>query len=392
MKTVIFKSIALMASLTIFCQCQTKQKGSHAKIVEVNGHKVIDCNIGEVTDTLDLQLSDLVKKCEMIPLETNESSLFESVYHIGISDNYIAIHSRGQMPIKLFDRKGKFIRNIGSIGKGPGEFSSLYGMQLDEPNNRVYLTPFANAKELIVYSLDNRNLPAIPLVYKQTKCQAYVENDVVTVLSMPFKLGDIEPIPVAYQQTTAGKLLKELKAPDQLLINPKNAEGQFVGFNSEISSNHNAGAHDLYIMSYGSETPDTLYHYNTEQNTLIPKYFASFSGEKQASWSHEWRSHYWTIVYGKKYKGAKVIVDKKTLKSDFFKLKNDFYGGIEMKKIYLSNNGMFVAGISPLELLAEFDKALKNDELSSKDRAKIESLKKSLNENDNEVLFVGEMF
>ena len=84
MKIVIFKSIVLIASIAILCQCQTKQKGSHAKIVEVNGNEVIDCNISEVTDTIDLQLSEIIKKCEVIPLETNESSLFESVYHIGI--------------------------------------------------------------------------------------------------------------------------------------------------------------------------------------------------------------------------------------------------------------------------------------------------------------------
>ncbi len=381
MKSIILKSVTLIASLAIFCQCQTKQKGSHAKIVEVNGHKVIDCNIGEVTDTLDFLLSYIVKKCEMIPLETNESSLFESGYHIGISDNYIAIHSRGQMPIKLFDRKGKFIRDIGSIGKGPGEFSSLYGMQLDEKANRIYLTPFANAKEIIAYNLEGENQKSIPLIYKQTKCWVYVENDIVTVLSMPFN----NEIPVAYQQTIGGELIQKLPVIDHLILRPD--------FSSEVSSSRNDnGAYDIFILPWGSETFDTLYHYNTKTNHLDPKYVSSFSDKKHGSWTYEWPNHYWSWIFGDKYKGSKVIVNKKTLKSDFFKLKNDFYGGIEMNKFYMSNNGMFISSISAIELIAAFEKALKNDDLSSTERDKIESLKKSLHENDNEVLFVGEMF
>ena len=381
MKTVIFKSIVLIASIAIFCQCQTKQKGSHAKIVEVNGNEVIDCNISEVTDTIDIQLSEIIKKCEVIPLETNESSLFESVYHIGISDNYIAVHSRGQMPIKLFDRNGKFISNIGSVGRGPGEFNSLYGIQLDEIANRIYLTPFANAKGIITYNLQGENLDGIPLIYKQTKCWVYVEKDVVTVLSMPFN----NEIPVAYQQTISGELIQKLPVFDHLILRPD--------FSSEVSSSRNdKGAYDIFVLPWGTESFDTLYHYNTKTNHLDPKYVSSFSDKKHGSWTYEWPNHYWSWIFGDKYKGAKVIVNKKTLKSDFFKLKNDFYGGIEMNKFFMSNNGMFISSISAIELITAFEKALKNDDLSSKERDKIESLKKSLHENDNEVLFVGEMF
>lgn len=391
MKNPILKSILIITTLAVFSQCQTRQEGSHATLVEVNGNEMINCNISEVTDTIDFPLSDIIKKCEVIQLETNESSLFESVYHISISDNYIAIHSRGQMPIKLFSRQGKFIRDIGTIGRGPGEYTSLYGIQLDEPANRICLTPFARAKELIVYSLNNENLPSIPLVYQQTKCQTYVENNIVTVLSMPFKVEDIEPIPIAYQQTTDGKLIQEIKTPAHLLINPKNQKGQNVGFNSELLSFHNAGAYDRFVMAFGGKALDTLYHYNTDKNELVPKFVASFSDKKHGNFSYEFRSHYYTRIFGKKYKGKKVIVNKKTLKSDFFKIKNDFYGDVEIKKFYMSNNGMFISAISPFELITEFEKALENDDLSAKELKKIKTLQKTLNENDNEILFIGEM-
>ncbi|MCG6189344.1 6-bladed beta-propeller [Maribellus maritimus] len=388
MKRNIFNLIIAFLMVAFIAGCGNKQKGSHAKIVKVNGNEVVDCNISEVTDTIDLPLSEIISECEIIPLETNEKSLFESVYHVSISENYIAIHSRGSFPIKLFTREGKFIRDIGKIGRGPGEFNSLYGIQLDEDAKRIYLTPFARATKLFVYSLDGENLPDIPLVYPQTKFHAYVTNNTVTVLSMPF---EGEPIPIACQQTIEGKLLKECFEPENLITNPRNAQGQFVGFNSELSSSRNADAFDYFKLSYGSDSPDTLYHYDVEKNRMIPQFVAFFTGEKQGTWIYEWKSHYCTQIFGKKYNGAKVLVDKKTLKSDFFRIKNDFWGGYEINKFYMSNNGMFISSINAMQLMEELDKSLKKGELKSKEKQKIETLLSQLKEDDNEVLFVGKM-
>ncbi len=367
----------------LFCialtNCQSKPKGSHAKIVEVNGNKVVDCNISEVTDTIDLQLSEIISECEVIPLETNEKSLFESVYHVGISENYIAIHSHGSLPIKLFSRKGKFIRDIGKIGRGPGEFNSLYGIQIDEAANRIYLTPFANAKELIVYNLNNENLPPIPLAYKQSKCQPFVENNTVTVLSMPFEGSNI---PVAYQQDLTGKVIHEVQPMPHQILRPD--------FSSEISSTRNAGANDIFILAYGSKTPDTLYYYNTKTNKLDPKFVATFNGEKQGTWVYDWKNYFWTWVFGD-YNGKKVLVDKNTLKSDFFRIKNDFFGGYEINKFYMSNNGMFISSVNAIELMGELGKSLKKSDLKSAEKQKITELLSQLKEDDNEVLFIGKM-
>lgn len=387
MKKICLLSILLVAVIASF----GKKSGSYAKLVNQNGNKVIDCNMYEVNDTIDLLLSDIVESCEFIPLETKEESLFKSVYHIGISDHYLAIHSYGQMPIKLFARDGKFIRDIGSVGHGPGEFTSLYGVQLDEPANKLYLTPFANADKLLVYSMDNKYLADIPLKYKQTKFYAYVQGDKVTVLSMPFKNMGSEPIPIAYQQTIDGKVIQEVKATDAQLIDPRNSQGQFVGFNNEISSSYNSGAFDTFIMRWGGEALDTLYHYDTQKNALIPQFVASFNGKKEGSWTREWKNHYWTVLFGDKFKGANVIVDKNTLKSNFFRLKNDFYGNIRMNKFFMSNNGWLVCSMPAFELMANIEEVLKNNALSGADKTKLKGILAKINENDNEVLFIGRM-
>ena len=388
MKKLNFTPILFVLVIVLFSQCQPREKGSHAMLIKVNGNDVIDCNVSEITDTIDFPLSKIVDNCQLIQLQTNKESLFESVYHIGISENYIAIHSYGQMPIKLFDRKGNFIRNIGKIGRGPGEFNSLYGMQISEETNKIYLAPFARATKLIVYSLNDESLPDVPLLYTQTKFQFYIDNNVLTVLSMPFE-GD--PIPIAYQQSIDGKLIKECYEPKHLVTNPRNSKGQYVGFNNELSSARNDGAFDYFKLSWGAEKPDTLYHYNTEANKMVPKFVTSFTGENYGTWVREFKNHYWAAIFGDEYKGAKIIVDKKTLKSDFFNLKNDFYGGIELYKFFMSNNGWFVATMPAHELKTKFAELLENGDLKTSEKEKIKGIAAQLDENDNEVLFVGKM-
>jgi hypothetical protein len=57
----------------------------------------------------------------------------------------------------------------------------------------------------------------------------------------------------------------------------------------------------------------------------------------------------------------------------------------------MGSNGWFISSFSAIELIQEFDNALKNYDLSNSDRSKIESLKQRLNENDNDLLFIREM-
>ena len=377
MKSVIIKTIIGVLVLASFSQC--RHRNSQATSINVNGNEVIVCNISNVTDSMNFLLSNVIEKCEYIPLETTDSSLFERVYHVGISDNYIAIHSYGRHPIKLFSRQGKFIRNIGSVGRGSGEFTSLYGIQIDEPNKRIYLTPFAGAEFIISYDLDGMFQGNIPLIYKQTKCKVYIEDNIITVLSMPFD----DQIPVAYQQTIDGKLIQKLQNIDHLILKPD--------FSSEVSSSKNSGFYDIQILPWGKDNFDTLYYYDTSVNKLIPKYVATFSEEKSGSWTYELKNHYWTWLFGDKYKNKKVIVDKKTLESKYFKLTNDFYGGIEIKNFFMSNNAMFIGAISSINILNEVNKIKLDNNIKADVKERLKQIEKTVSENSNEILFIGKM-
>ena len=365
-----FRSIFVLLLVCIFCwQCK---QSDNVKIVKVNGYDVINCDLTTVKDTIKLKLSDFIDNCEIVRIETNENSLIGGVRYISISDNYLLIYSNNQ-PVKLFDRKGKFIRNIGSIGNGPGEYNSLYGIQLDEPSGRIYLTPLVRSNLILAYNLDGSFIKDIPLVHPITKSITHIAGDVVTVLSMSVT----NKIPVAYQQTTEGKLIHQLPEIKHLIVSD---------YNGEISSSRNNGKYDYFNI--GGKDPDTLFRY--ENNKMIPEFVITAGGLTISPWIRSLKNHYWAVFFDEYYRGKTLLVNKKTLKAEFFNgIKNDFLGNIPVSSFYLSNDGYFVSSTTAISLISDIDKALKENSLNESNKTKLESLGKQINENDNNILFLG---
>lgn len=89
-----------------------------------------------------LTLSDLGKKAAYIALETNDSSVVDvsSVTAMAVSDQAIIVGSRKSTPIKVFDKAtGRYIRQIGRIGNGPGEYPNGKNFQIDPKTQKIYV-------------------------------------------------------------------------------------------------------------------------------------------------------------------------------------------------------------------------------------------------------------
>ena len=82
-------------------------------------------------------LSFIGKDLKYIPLETTNSSVLERIKGIKLSGEYIFISDFNKL--LQFDREGKFIRQIGSNGKGPGEYIYVSDFCLDEERKKVYI-------------------------------------------------------------------------------------------------------------------------------------------------------------------------------------------------------------------------------------------------------------
>ena len=84
--------------------------------------------------------SMLYKNVKTILLETNEMCLIGTISKIRVFDQYLFILDRHVAKcLFVFDKEGHFIRKIGNIGSGPGEYVSIYDFTIDRENKSVFI-------------------------------------------------------------------------------------------------------------------------------------------------------------------------------------------------------------------------------------------------------------
>jgi len=105
------------------------------------GLYVVDLDDKETMDQGDVfQHSIFYKGGKTIMLETSESCLIGEVTKIRVSDQFIFIlDARIAKSLYVFDKDGRFIRQIGNLGNGPGEYNTPSDFTIDRKNNVVYI-------------------------------------------------------------------------------------------------------------------------------------------------------------------------------------------------------------------------------------------------------------
>ena len=138
-----------------------------AQSVEVGGEKMTVCELNLLKDTIDLPLSYWVDDFDTVKLDGKDEALVGQG-PVCVSENYILVGRANNLPCKLFRRDGSFVGKVGNIGQGPGEYTMIYDMQIDEQAGHVYLLPW-NAKSIFVYDMKGQYLKDIPLNKKYEK-------------------------------------------------------------------------------------------------------------------------------------------------------------------------------------------------------------------------------
>ena len=375
MKRSIFalKSIFLLTILMLITISITAQKkGAIAYSKKINGNDVVICPVKRVTDSLVLNLSSIVESCEFVKLQTSPEAFFDRGWHTEISDKYICIKSYGQLPAKLFDKKGNFLRNIGAIGRGPGEYPTLNGLQFNQKGDMLFLLPFGTTRKILVYDVLGKHLKDIPLVFTQRKFKAYISQDsIITVLSMPFETDSA----ICFQQNFKGKLIQKVSPPSYLINR---------SFDGEVFTNYLIPEFDMY-----NTAADTLYHYNTKKNTLEAKFAKDFGDMKGITLSREIPGYYYFFTRGQDKVSRMIIVNQKTMDARYFRLKNDFFGNIEMPPVF--SNGYFIGNIAAITLKKQIELALRGNALNEKERQKLVEFNNNLKQDDNNIIFYGKL-
>ncbi|MCK5820322.1 MAG: 6-bladed beta-propeller [Bacteroidales bacterium] len=99
-------------------------------------------------------LSEFVEHIEYVKLETKPECFVKSVQGITFSKNFIALYEYPSKRIMIFTKEGKYVNDIGSFGKGPGEYNSLSPTSIIISPNEKYLALRQNGNQIYLYDLD----------------------------------------------------------------------------------------------------------------------------------------------------------------------------------------------------------------------------------------------
>ena len=211
-------------------------------------NKFITVNFNDVDKKNVVNLTQWVSEPEFIALDSSTDAAYTEGKYCSISDNYIGLYGASQV-YKLYDRAtGKYLRNIGKVGKGSGEYTNVYSSKIDEENSIVYILSW-NAKELLCYDINTGNLiEARPLKYPAPKGSFSIDAHTgeLTVAALPFEeMNEI----VAWKQDKDGNILWKVPAGSLSVI---------PDFSNEINSCFNTEDHDFSISTWGGRI-DSLY-------------------------------------------------------------------------------------------------------------------------------------
>ncbi|GHU57826.1 hypothetical protein FACS189411_12210 [Bacteroidia bacterium] len=228
-----------------------------------------------------LSLSEIANEIEAIPLEMTDESLISKVLKTIICDDYIFVLSRSGVGdnILAFDRHGKFIRSIGALGQGPGEYTFLGDITADRMNKRLY-TVSSNHK-LICFGFDGQLIKEnsaydFPLVHSLS----YANNELLLIVEYPHEQDEIGK----NNRAALYRLNDNLQITDTMDIRKIYVErGVIISYplNDYITSNKSDTYFyfpELTITHFLSKPEtslrDTLYRF--ENNQLIPHLKLSF--------------------------------------------------------------------------------------------------------------------
>lgn len=129
----------------LFLSCNLERKPTQNEpLIDFKIRQIIDQN------SKDFFLSDLGKSIKYLPLESPPELLLSFINKLQIWQDNIFVSDREG--VYQFDSNGKFVREIGSIGRGPGEHTGRVRFSINPYREEVYIYSFPT-KLINVYQI-----------------------------------------------------------------------------------------------------------------------------------------------------------------------------------------------------------------------------------------------
>lgn len=170
---------------------------------EKGSSSIVNDDVTKICDS-ETFVSSVIEVNKIIPLETIDSSLLGRIEKVMKRNGEYYIKSANR-PLIVFSENGKYLKTIGNLGLGLGEYSTFF--DFDVVNNTVYIL---NSNKIQLFTLKGQYLGSIPIMLNSSGIR--VSKDRIFL----FVLGDDYVVHVLDQ--TGKEMSKVLKKNQALRL------------------------------------------------------------------------------------------------------------------------------------------------------------------------------
>lgn len=283
----------LLIGVFVLLGCSSNKK---QEPISKSGVPVI--NLSEDVSTVpSLLLSEAAEKLEIVPLEMTDESVLSDITEMQVTDHNIWIDHGREFYIYRFSRTGKFLNKIGSIGQGPGEYTTYSTFLVDEDKKEVYI--IANTNGVLAYDFEGnfkRKIVDIQMILQlfSFPYDQYILNNQKFFATQNFglyrpidkdSLWSFVSLGDDFQKKKFFKNPAYVGKEEQIIANRANMD-RMVNYWMEYLTSM-----DTYNAQLTLKYPDTdtIYCYDDATNQLLPQY-AIFTDEEKGDYeaTHLW--------------------------------------------------------------------------------------------------------
>lgn len=398
--------LTLTATTLLLSACGSKGNGHSSNLSEVFANSPVAAEkvvvgedtvvVGKIlaeTEPVTLLSSEVFDEFNLIKLEDTDDALTGGG-PTWVSSDHIIIWDCNNSKIKLYNRKGKFIANVGAKGQGPGEYNiAPYFITIDEKKGRIYMMEY-NSKQINAYNVsDGTFIESIPLAFNSPKgfCKVDSDKGLITVASIQFK--GFEPSSPVWVQDFEGNLVSSVNRLD-LGITPD--------FSNEISPSMTYDGSQIYHSQalITQLIADTLYR--SDGKTLHPEFTYDFGKKVPMHRLNAFPKFYVLTTYGDPVMVSEnswivggempFVIERESLKGAPAELMIDQLGTLSFKNGWqqMSTPGYFSQSYDPGDLLDMLNAAPDSHPLANKEGLKrMEGLRNSIDPEGNNYVLIG---
>lgn len=365
---------------------------------------IVDIKSG-IENRKEVYVSAITDNIQYLPLETTNDNLISYIHTIKITSEFIFVRTFNPIALYRFARNGKFLNKIGTLGRGPNEYSYMAGFGVNEQENEVYLYALEPSR-ILVYNFDGVFKGKLtwqpneePDNFSDCACDIEFLSDNNFIIMNSNGRGNT---PFNYKifskkNTLITKAIQPLQFQMRGAFGTAN-EFSYFKINDNLFVKENLLNDTLYLVSPTLEFIPQ-YIFKAGKYSCPVKFRQEFMSFMERNDLKYFQPKYifdcnnsliFFFIFNKKeFSGYYNKETNETYTFDSKGLLNDIDGGIYYKPIYQNNNEL-VGYINAMELISYINSIeFKNSVPKYPERKKeLEKLVDSLNVNDNPVLML----